>query len=177
MEYISKSRLLGKDGLVTFKKETELKKAVIQYINVNRRTMMSNRYEVGALILRVVLGIVFLAHGAAKFQGGIENIAGWFDSIGLPGGLAYIVATIELVGGIALILGVGTRVVSALIGLIMVGAIFKVNFAIGFLDGYAYDFVLLFVAIYLVLNGSKLLALGQFFYKGQETKNSVATSA
>lgn len=126
---------------------------------------MSNRNQVGSLLLRVVLGIVFLAHGAVKFQSGITNIAGWFDSIGLPGGLAYIVATIELVGGIALILGIGTRVVSALIGLIMVGAIIKVNFALGFIDGYAYDLVLLIVAVYLVLNGSKLFALEQLFSK------------
>ena len=136
-------------------------------------TIMSNKQEIGSLLLRVVLGILFLAHGAAKFQGGIENIVGWFDSIGLPGGLAYIVATIELVGGIALILGIGTRVVSALIGLIMVGAIFKVKLAAGFLDGYAYDLVLLIVAVYLVLNGSKLYSLGQLFFKGQENKNSV----
>ena len=132
---------------------------------------MSNRNQVGSLLLRVVLGIVFLAHGAAKFQSGIVNIAGWFDSIGLPGGLAYIVATIELVGGIALILGIGTRVVSALIGLIMVGAIIKVNLAAGFIDGYAYDLVLLIVAVYLVLNGSKLFALEQIFFKGQKNKN------
>ena len=134
--------------------------------------MMLNRNEVGALVLRVVLGIIFLAHGAAKFQGGIENIAGWFDSIGLPGGLAYIVATIELVGGIALILGLGTRIVSALIGLIMVGAIFKVNLALGFLDGVAYDLVLLSVAGYLVLNGSKLFALEQLFFKGLNNKSA-----
>ncbi|QOY36605.1 DoxX family protein [Anaerobacillus isosaccharinicus] len=134
---------------------------------------MSNRNEVGTLLLRVVLGIVFLAHGAAKFQGGIENIAGWFDSIGLPGGFAYIVATIELVGGIALILGIGTRVVSALIGLIMAGAILKVKLAAGFFDGYAYDLVLLTVALYLVLNGSKLFALDHLFLKNEGNKQSV----
>lgn len=87
---------------------------------------MTNRQEVGNLLLRVVLGIIFLAHGTVKFQGGIENIVGWFSSIGLPGGFAYVVAIIELVGGIALILGLGTRIVSALLVLIMAGAIVKV---------------------------------------------------
>ncbi|WP_096203189.1 DoxX family protein [Bacillus sp. FJAT-45350] len=134
---------------------------------------MSNRYEIGALLLRLVLGIVFIAHGSAKFQGGIENIAGWFASIGLPGGLAYIVAIIELVGGIALLLGIGTRIVSVLIGLIMIGAIITVNFQAGFLDGYAYDLVLLFIAVYLVLNGSKLYSLEHLFIKSSENKDSV----
>ncbi len=86
---------------------------------------------------------------------------------------ADIIATFELVGGIALILGIGTRVVSGLIGLIMVGAIFKVKLEAGFLDGYAYDLVLLIVGVYLVLNGSKLYSLEHYFFKGQKNKDSV----
>lgn len=37
-----------------------------------------NKYEVGTLLLRVFLGFTFFMHGLAKFQVGIENIAGWF---------------------------------------------------------------------------------------------------
>ncbi|WP_227939355.1 DoxX family protein [Alkalihalobacillus deserti] len=138
---------------------------------------MSNKNEIGTLLLRLVLGIVFLAHGATKFQGGIETIVGWFDSIGLPGGLAYVVATLELVGGIALILGFGTRIVSALLALLLIGAIFKVQLAAGFVGGYAYDLVLLIIAVHLSLNGSKLYSLGQLFFRGQEDKSSFAKSA
>jgi putative oxidoreductase len=129
---------------------------------------MSNRNEIGSLLLRVVLGIVFLAHGVSKFQGGIGNTAGWFDSIGIPGFLAYAVGTIELVGGIALILGIGTRVVSLLLGIIMLGAIFTVNLQAGLLEGYVLDLVLLVLAAHLVLNGSKLLSLEQVIYKGKD---------
>ena len=46
-----------------------------------------NQY-IGNLIIRIVLGVTFFAHGLAKFQSGIDNVAGWFTSIGLPGGLA-----------------------------------------------------------------------------------------
>ena len=46
-----------------------------------------------------------------KFSAGISGTVGWFASMGLPGFLAYVVAIIELVGGIAMILGVGTRIV------------------------------------------------------------------
>jgi putative oxidoreductase len=129
---------------------------------------MSNRNEIGTLLLRVVLGIVFLAHGVSKFQGGIGNTAGWFESIGIPGFLAYAVGTIEVVGGIALILGLGTRVVSLLLGIIMLGAIFTVNLPVGFLEGYVLDLVLLVLAVHLVLNGSKLLSLEQVIYKGKD---------
>ncbi|OLN21244.1 oxidoreductase [Domibacillus antri] len=133
---------------------------------------MSGKNEAGALILRVTLGIIFFVHGLVKFQGGIGNTAGWFDSIGLPGFLAYIVATVELVGGIALILGIGTKVVSALLALILIGATLKVKLAAGFLGngqvaGYEFDLALLAIAVYLVLNGSKLFSAAHFIRKDQ----------
>ena len=133
---------------------------------------MSNKNEVGKLLLRIVLGLVFLANGFTKFQGGIGNTAGWFESIGIPGFLAYAVGTIEFVGGIAIILGLGTRIVSLLFGIIMVGAIFTVNLPAGFLNGYVFDLVLLVLAVHIVLNGSKLLSLDHLIFKGNEAKNS-----
>ncbi|KAB7704244.1 DoxX family membrane protein [Bacillus aerolatus] len=130
---------------------------------------MSNKNEIGTLLLRIMLGLVFLANGVAKFQGGIGNTAGWFESIGIPGFLAYAVGIVELVGGIAIILGLGTRIVSLLFGLIMIGAIFTVKLPDGFLNGYVYDLVLLVIAIHMVLNGSKLYSLGQLLFKGKES--------
>ncbi|OXS75735.1 DoxX family protein [Domibacillus enclensis] len=130
-----------------------------------------NRYtEWSAFILRLVLGITFFVHGVVKFQGGIANTAGWFDSIGLPGMLAYAVAFIETAGGLALILGIGTRVFSAILALVMVGAIFKVKLAAGFIGngqsaGYELDLALLAMSASLALTGSSFLALDQFFSK------------
>ncbi len=124
--------------------------------------------DIGALILRVTLGVIFLSHGLVKFQGGIENVVGWFESIGLPGFMAYGIAGIEVAGGMALIVGLGTRVVSVLFSLILIGAIVKVKLAAGFLDGYAYDVVLLAIAIHLSLNGSKFLSLDQSFASNKE---------
>ena len=128
--------------------------------------MMLLKNEVGALILRVVLGITFFIHGFVKFQGGIENQVGWFSSIGLPGFLAYVVAIIELVGGFALFIGLGTKVISALLAILMIGATVKVKLALGFLGngqmaGYELDLALLAMAVYLAINGSKLLSLSQ----------------
>jgi putative oxidoreductase len=139
---------------------------------------MLKNYEVGTLILRVILGFTFFIHGLVKFQGGIENIAGWFESIGLPGFFAYAVALLEMVGGIALIIGLGSRIVSALFVLLMLGATFKVKLAGGFLGngqgaGYELDLALLAMALVIAINDSKLLALDRVFFKGQnsETKS------
>ncbi len=89
--------------------------------------------HIGNLIIRIVLGVTFFMHGLTKFQSGIDNIAGWFTSIGLPGGLAYGVATFELVGGLLLILGLGVRYIGLLFALVMVGAIVKVKWSIWFI--------------------------------------------
>ncbi|OLS36200.1 DoxX family protein [Bacillus sp. MRMR6] len=139
---------------------------------------MLKNYEVGTLILRVILGFTFFIHGLVKFQGGIENIAGWFESIGLPGFFAYAVALLEMVGGIALMIGLGSRIVSALFVLLMLGATFKVKLAGGFLGngqgaGYELDLALLAMALVIAINDSKLFALDRVLFKGQnsETKS------
>jgi putative oxidoreductase len=129
-------------------------------------------YQIGVLILRVFLGIAFLVHGIVKFQGGIGNIAGWFDSIGIPGFMAYIVALTEIVGGIALILGIGTRIVSALLVLLLLVATLKVKLAVGFLGngqmpGYELDLSMMGIAIFLLLNGSHLLSIDSLFNRGK----------
>ena len=135
---------------------------------------MLKRFEASTLILRVILGITFFVHGVVKFQGGIENIVGWFDAIGLPGFFAYVVASIEVVGGFALILGLGSRVVSALLALLMIGATLKVKLAVGFLGngemaGYELDLALLAMAVFIAINGSKMFALDKVIFKGQKS--------
>lgn len=127
-----------------------------------------NKNELGNVILRVVLGLTFFIHGFVKFQGGITNIVGYFDSLGIPGFMAYVVAAIELVGGIVIILGLGTRIVSALFALIMLGAIFTAKFSLGFLGngqmaGYELDVLLLAISIYLIFANKSRFSLDQKF--------------
>ena len=60
-----------------------------------------------ALLLRVSLGIMFLAHVGLKiFVFTIPGFVGYFGSLGLPAALAYAVVALELFGGLALILGI-----------------------------------------------------------------------
>ncbi|RBN43016.1 oxidoreductase, partial [Priestia megaterium] len=103
---------------------------------------MNKNVEIGSLIIRLVLGFTFLVHGFQKWQGGIENTVGFFDSLGIPGFMAYIVATIELVGGVLIILGLATRVVSALFVAVMLGAIFTAKLKSGFVGGFEFDIAL-----------------------------------
>jgi putative oxidoreductase len=126
-----------------------------------------NKHDFGGLVLRITLGVIFLVHGIVKFQSGIDNIAGWFSSIGLPGFMAYGVALLEVVGGIALIIGLGTRLFSVLFALLIVGAIVKVKLAAGFLGngevaGWEFDLALLAMSIYLVLSEQQSLSVDRW---------------
>lgn len=77
-----------------------------------------------ALILRVSMGVMFLAHGLLLkvMTFGVAGTAGFFQSIGYPALLAYAVIAAEIVGGLALILGAYVRVVSLALVPVMIGA-------------------------------------------------------
>ena len=77
-----------------------------------------------ALILRVALGVMFVAHGLVlkAFVFGLPGTAQFFESLGLPGAFAYLVFAAETLGGIALILGVKTRLVALALVPILLGA-------------------------------------------------------
>ncbi|MET4806148.1 DoxX family protein [Limibacillus sp. MBR-115] len=77
-----------------------------------------------ALLLRVSLGVLFLAHGLLKvFVFTPSGTAGFFESLGLPGFLAYLTIIAEVGGGAALILGVFTRLVSLALVPVLIGSI------------------------------------------------------
>lgn len=133
---------------------------------------MIKKHEAAATILRLVLGATFLVHGAAKFQGGIENTVGFFESLGLPGFSAYIVALIELVGGLAMLLGVGTRVISILFAIVLAVAVVKVKLAGGFLGngqmaGYELDLALLAISIFLAITNKSQFALDNVIFQSK----------
>jgi putative oxidoreductase len=79
----------------------------------------------GANVLRVALGVMFIAHGVILkyFTFTLAGTAQFFESIGLPGLLAYAVFAAEAVGGVLLVLGIQTRWVAAGLIPVLLGAV------------------------------------------------------
>jgi putative oxidoreductase len=83
----------------------------------------SRNTEIAALMLRVSLGTMFIAHALLKyFVFTLPGTAQFFQSLGLPGNLGYVVFAVELIGGILLIAGVRTRAVALALVPVMIGA-------------------------------------------------------
>jgi len=135
----------------------------------------------GLLILRLVLGVIFIAHGGQKVFGwfgghGIEGFASHVTSMGLPTFMAYVAGYTEFLGGIAVIIGLLTRLAALGISCVMGVAIWKVHGANGlFLNlmceankGHGMEFVLalLAMALCLVFTGAGKISLDGFIRGG-----------
>lgn len=118
-----------------------------------------------ALLLRVSLGIMFLAHVSLKiFVFGVPGFVGYFGSLGLPAALAYAVIVLELLGGIALILGVYAPRIALPLAVELLGTIAFVHGANGWLfsgKGGGWEFPAFWVVglIVLFLLGDGMMAL------------------
>lgn len=130
------------------------------------------KLTVVSTIMRVVLGILFLAHGISKLQMGLGNVEAWFDSMGIPGFLAYVVAILELAGGVLLIVGLFTRYVSVLFIVMLLGAIVTMKLSAGLLGnsqmaGYELDLSFILVALYLSVSKPTPLSLDHQLFKNR----------
>ncbi|MEP7180712.1 MAG: DoxX family protein [Betaproteobacteria bacterium] len=86
--------------------------------------MQAQRSDIAALVLRLALGTMFVAHALLKvFVFTVPGTVGFFQSIGYPGELAYVTIAAELVGGAMLIAGVYSRWVALALVPIMLGAL------------------------------------------------------
>jgi putative oxidoreductase len=123
----------------------------------------------GLLLVRLVVGLLFIGHGAQKLFGwfggyGPKGTGGWMDSIGMKPGIVMAVAAglMELVGGALFASGLFTPLAAVLIALTMLGAIVKVHAKNGIwvtANGYEYPLVLLVVVIGIALTGAGAYSL------------------
>ena len=112
--------------------------------------------ESALLLLRLVLGVVFIAHGWQKmFLQGPTETMGQFSAMGVPNAkfTAYVVGITELVGGGMLILGFLSTIVAGVLMLLMAGAFYIAHWGNGFFvqDGGPEFVLVLFVALLIVV--------------------------
>ena len=133
---------------------------------VSTRSAEYSAADYGVALLRVALGVMFLAHGALKvFVFTLPGTAAFFASVGFPGFMAYIVAPAEILAGLALIVGFRTRLVAALTVPILIGAA-SVHFGNGWVfsapkGGWEYPVYLIVAAV-----AQSLLGAGAFAFDG-----------
>ncbi|MEL3973278.1 DoxX family protein [Rossellomorea oryzaecorticis] len=130
--------------------------------------------DLGLLIIRLVIGVLFIGHGAQKLFGwygghGLKGTGGWFESIGMKPGvtMALLAGLSELVGGILFALGLLTPFAAILIAGTMFMAIVKVHGQNGLWatsNGYEYNLTLLAVAIGIALIGPGQYAVDAFLF-------------
>src|SRR6202045_891696 len=101
------------------------------------KRLMGTSNDVALTMLRVVLGVVFFAHGAQKMLGwfggyGFHGTMGFFTQMGMPAAMAFLIICTEFFGGLGLIFGLLTRIAAFGVGGLMVGDILLVHLQNGF---------------------------------------------
>ncbi len=152
--------MTSQDSAQTSRTSTATGQNTGQHTGANAATDRSHgsRIDVALLVLRLGLGVVMLAHGLQKFGQGIDSVVGFFGSVGipLPAIAAPMVAGLETIGGIALILGVLTRIAAALLAVSCTVAMFTVHLAAGFYaadGGYELVLILALALVSIVIAG------------------------
>lgn len=123
-------------------------------MNNSLKTLFATRAGYGLSVVRILVGVIFMAHGAQKLFGlfggyGLEGTGQWMESIGLAPGylMALLSGSAEFFGGLALVIGLLARPAALALAVTLVVAIFSVHINNGlFMSNNGYEFALALLA-------------------------------
>jgi putative oxidoreductase len=137
------------------------------------KKLMATSNDIAFTIARLILGVVFFAHGAQKMLGwfggfGFHGTVAMFTHLGMPAALAVFVICTEFFGGLGLLAGLLTRIAALGVAALMTGAIFMVHLQNGFFmnwmgtqkgEGFEFHLLALALAVVLILRGAGALSV------------------
>lgn len=135
--------------------------------------LMATRNDYFLAIARVLLGVVFFAHGAQKMLGwfgglGFSGTISAFASFGMPAAVALFAIFAEFFGGLSLIFGVLSRLAALALMVEMIGAVLTVHIHVGFFmnwygqqkgEGFEYHLITIALALLIAAQGAGALSI------------------
>ena len=145
-----------------------------------KQKILNSNNDWAVLITRLTIGLVLFPHGAQKMLGifggyGFNGTMGFFTgTLHLPWLIGFLVIIIEFIGSLSLIAGIGSRIWSAAIVILMVGIIFTSHIQNGFFinwlgnqkgEGYEYHLLVIGLSLATIVNGSGKYSLDEIISK------------
>ena len=119
---------------------------------MNKASKYCYNKDTGIFIIRLVTGFIFIIEGWQKF-GNLQNTSNFMMHLGLPSHMALFIATLELVGGLALILGIFTRIFGIIFGIEMLVIVFLTGWSRG-IGSHNIELILAAVSFGVAMTGS-----------------------
>lgn len=137
------------------------------------KNIMNRKVCTSQFIIRLFIGTIFLAHGIAKFNVGIDGVSDFFGSLSipLPTFFAWVVTLLETFGGLFIILGVFVRKSAMFLIFTMLVAIFTAKKGLPLVGGYELELALIAGLIPLLVHGAGRYSIKKFFKK-KEVENT-----
>lgn len=128
----------------------------------------------GPLPIRILAGLTLILHGLPKITD-ISGVQSFFPNIGLPPELAIPVALLEVIGGLAILFGILTRIDSGLFIIEMIGVVVIAKLSKGFVGGYELELLIMAICISLFITGPGKISIEyevskrEIFPRGKQT--------
>ncbi|NQY65861.1 MAG: DoxX family protein [Alteromonadaceae bacterium] len=135
------------------------------------KSVKSNHNDVAPLLLRLILGVIFIGHGWGKLfsEGNPDGFAGWLGSMGLEPSylLAVMAGLAETLGGLLIIIGLFTRLSAVNLVIVLIVAIGFVHLDAGLFGsgGYEFQLLLLVSSVFLLIQGPGKLSFDHWLYR------------